>query len=83
MSKNRDELSPRVRAEDILLGSLGYGEEARIVSVERTSEGYRGIGAWADGEQFPFESEDEVDELTEWALKVLLDSQTAASSRVA
>jgi len=78
MKKNRDDLSPRVRAEDILLGSLGYGEDARIVSIERTPEGYRGIGAWADGEQFSFESEDEVDELTEWALKVVLEAQKAA-----
>ena len=83
MSKNRDDLSPRVRAEDILLGSLGYGEDARIVSIERTPEGYRGIATWADGEQFSFESEDEVDELTEWALKVLLEAQGVSSSRVA
>lgn len=78
MSKNRDDLSPQVRAEDILLGSLGYGEDARIVSVERIPAGYRGIGAWADGEQFSFESEDEPDELTEWALSVLLESRGAS-----
>ena len=74
MKRDGDDLSPLVRAEDILLGSLGFGEEARIVSVERTSVGYKGIGRWADGEEFPFESEDELDELTEWALQILLES---------
>lgn len=70
--KDGDDLSPQVRAEDILLGSLGYGEEARIVSIERTPEGFKGIGRWADGEEFPFESDDEIDDLTEWALQIVL-----------
>lgn len=76
MKKDGDDLSPLVRAEDIILGSLGFGEEARVVSIERTPEGYKGIGRWADGEEFPFESEDEMDELTEWALQVLIESKT-------
>jgi hypothetical protein len=71
MKSNRDDLSPRVRAEDILLGSLGFGEDARIVSVERTASGYRGVGAWSDGEEFPFECDEELDDLQEWALGVL------------
>jgi hypothetical protein len=71
-----------VRAEDIILGSLGFGEEARVVSIERTSDGYKGIGRWADGEEFPFESEDEMDELTEWALQILLDSKNASKKAV-
>ena len=75
MRKDSDDLSPRVRAEDIVLGSLGFGEEARVVFIERTPDGYKGIGRWADGEEFPFESDDEVDELTEWALQILLDSK--------
>jgi hypothetical protein len=29
----------------------------------------------SDGEQFSFESDDEVDELTEWALTILLESK--------
>lgn len=74
MKKNGDDLSPEVRAEDILLGSLGYGEDARIVSVEQTPNGYRGIGAWPDGEQFSFESEDEVDDLQKWALQFMLQA---------
>jgi hypothetical protein len=82
MKKDSDDLSPRVRAEDIILGSLGFGEEARVVSIERTSDGYKGIGRWADGEEFPFESEDEMDELTEWALQILLDSKNAPKKAV-
>lgn len=79
MSKEGDDLSPQVRAEDIILGSLGFGEEARVVSIERTPEGYRGIGRWADGEEFPFESDDELDDLQEWALGILLESKKAAN----
>lgn len=75
MKKDGDDLSPQVRAEDIILGSLGFGEEARVVSIERTPDGYKGIGRWADGEEFPFESDDEIDELTEWALALLLESK--------
>jgi hypothetical protein len=71
MKKNSDDLSPHVRAEDILLGSLGFGEEAKILTIEKTSEGYRGVGIWPDGEQFQFENDDELDELQVWALTVL------------
>ena len=60
------------RAEDILLGTLGLGEDAKIISIERTSGGYRGKGLWPDGDEFDFESEDSLDELQEWALKVIL-----------
>lgn len=74
MSKTGDDLSPKVRAEDILLGSLGFGEDARIVSVEQTSSGYRGIGVWSDGSQFSFESDEEPDALQVWALDFLLGS---------
>jgi hypothetical protein len=71
MTKNGDDLSPETRAEDILLGSLGYGEEARVVSLERTATGYRGVGTWPDGEQFTFENDDELGELEIWALELL------------
>lgn len=70
MTKNRDDLSPQTRAEDILLGSLGFGEEAKILTVERTDQGYRGVGVWPDGEQFQFENDDELDDLQVWALGV-------------
>ena len=66
-----DCLDEQTRAEDILLGSLGLAEDARIVSVERTAEGYRGRAAWSDGEEFEFESDDEPGELELWALRVL------------
>jgi hypothetical protein len=79
MSKESDDLSPKVRAEDIILGSLGFGEDARVLSIERTSEGYKGIGRWADGEEFPFESDCELDDLEKWALQILLESKTAAN----
>lgn len=80
--KDGDDLSPQVRAEDIILGSLGYGEEARIVSIERTADGFKGVARWADGERFPFESEDEIDELTEWALQILLQTEGKSSRAV-
>lgn len=72
MKKDDKELSPETRAEDIILGSLGFGEEARIVSIERTPQGYRGIAVWGDGEQFSFENDDELSDLDEWALDILL-----------
>lgn len=72
MKKQGDDLSPQVRAEDILLGSLGFGQEARILRVEKTLAGYSGTGVWPDGEKFQFENDDELDELQLWALKVLL-----------
>jgi hypothetical protein len=59
------------RAQDILLGSLGIGEDAVIVSLELTRDGYRGVAKWPDGETFSFESEDPLDELQSWALEVL------------
>ena len=64
-------LSEKIRAEDILLGSLGLDGDAKIISVESTSRGYRGIARWPDGEELPFQSDEEVDELQRWALKIL------------
>ena len=69
--KEDDFLSERNRAEDILLGSLGFGEEARIITVEITSDGYKGTAQWTDGESFDFQWDEGVDELQSWALKVL------------
>ncbi len=67
-----DFLEEKIRAEDILLGSIGFGEEARITFLERTDAGYRGRGKFADGEEFEFESDEELDALEVWALGVLL-----------
>ena len=72
MNKKDDFLSERVRAEDILLGALGFAEESRIVSIERAGSSYRGIGAYPDGERFQFSGDDELDELQQWALNILL-----------
>jgi hypothetical protein len=69
--KKDDDLSPQARAEDILLGSLGFGEDAKIITVEQTDRGYRGVGVWPDGEQFQFENDDELDDLQVWALRLL------------
>ncbi|MFM1847265.1 MAG: hypothetical protein RL417_739 [Pseudomonadota bacterium] len=60
------------RAEDILLGALGFGEDASIVSVELTPDGfYRGIGRFGDGETFDFTSDIEADDLERWAIGIL------------
>ena len=59
------------RAQDILLGSLGIGEEAVIVSLEAGPAGYKGIAKWPDGETFPFSSDEPPDELQQWAIAVL------------
>lgn len=65
-------LSEKNRAEDILLGSLGYGEDARILSIERTADGFRGLGRYSDGEEFSFKSDYDLDDLDKWALSVLV-----------
>jgi hypothetical protein len=64
---------PVRRAEDVLLGGLGFGEEASIVSLERSQEkGYSGVGRWADsGELFEFSSDEELSVLEVWALETL------------
>ncbi len=67
-------LDQKTRAEDIILGSLGFGEDARLISIERTSEGFVGTGVWADGESFTFKNDDEVDPLQEWALSILFSA---------
>lgn len=64
-------LDERARAEDILLGALGFGEAAHIVEVLRSETGYRGRGRFDDGESFDFESDEELDEIQLWALKIL------------
>ena len=67
----KDFLSPEKRAEDILLGALGFGEEASILKVARTEDGFSGVGAWPDGETFEFESDEAPSELETWALEIL------------
>jgi hypothetical protein len=71
MSIKDDLLDERKRAEDILLGSLGFGEDASILSIQKTKEGYQGKGQWTDGSLFEFESDDELGDLEVWALGIL------------
>jgi hypothetical protein len=65
-------LQPKQRAEDVLLGSLGFSEGARIISIKRVAEGFAGVGEFSDGEQFDFRSEDELSALERWALGQLI-----------
>ena len=71
-----DKFTVRERAEDILLGSLGFGESAVIVEVLRTPDGYKGTGSFKDGETFTFESDEAPDELQLWALEILKSGTT-------
>ena len=73
---NEDFLSEKIRAEDIILGSLGFGEEAKIISISKDGDGFSGIGMWEDGEEFPFKSEDKLTELEIWAVETLLGNKT-------
>lgn len=66
-----DFLSERVRAEDIILGSLGFGGEAEIISIHVIESGFQGRGRWPDGEEFDFSSTEKPSELERWALRVL------------
>ena len=68
---SEDFLSERQRAEDILLGALGYGEDASIITIERIDDGFKGTGRFSDGDTFIFENEDELTELEKWALDIL------------
>lgn len=68
-----DFLDEKTRAEDILLGSLGFDADAKLISIEPTSTGYKGRACWiTDGEEFFFESDDSIDDMQKWALKVLI-----------
>ena len=71
MVKELDFLDERTRAEDIILGALGFDTDAKIINLEMTPAGYQGKGAWSDGECFDFTSEDDVSDLERWALMVL------------
>ena len=68
---DREVITERDRAEDILLGTLGYGQDARLITVERIPNGYKGSGSWSDGEEFSFSWDDGLDDMQEWALGLL------------
>jgi hypothetical protein len=64
------------RAQDILLGALGFGGDARIIELQRDSpKKYSGKAVWEDGEEFNFESDEELQDLELWALTVLLGNK--------
>ena len=66
-----DFLNERTRAEDIILGALGFDSDARILSVSLADDGFVGTATWSDGEEFEFESDDDVTEIERWAIEVL------------
>ncbi len=73
---NEDFLSDqKLRAEDILLGSLGFGEEAKLLEIRIENNRYFGKGAFPDGENFDFESEGGLSAAEIWALRVLVPNQ--------
>lgn len=64
-------LSEKQRAEDILLGSLGFGQDASIVACLSDENYFWGEGVYSDGEKFTFKSEDPITDLERWAIQVL------------
>lgn len=81
MGSEKDCLNEATRAEDILLGALGFDCEAKIIDVELTPEGYRGHARWSDEEEvFDFESDVEADELEIWAVNILNQGKGTTSS---
>ena len=74
MSSERFLLDARSRAEDILLGSLGFDSEATVLSVRKEELGYSGLAQWADGEQFEFRSDSPLSDLESWAIEIIEQS---------
>ena len=70
-----DALDPKTRAEDIILGSVGLGESAQLLSVLKKETGYSGQARFPDGQIFEFNYEEELDELQNWALKFLEENK--------
>lgn len=71
-SAQKDEVAnPIARAEDILLGGLGFGSEAKIIEVRLKADHFSGTGCWQDGEEFTFESEEKATDLELWAIETL------------
>jgi hypothetical protein len=76
MNINDDLEDERSRAEDIILGSLGYGLEAKILWIKETNSGFVGKGKWlSSSEEFDFKSDGDLLELEIWALDVLLSNK--------
>jgi hypothetical protein len=72
-----EQLDELTRAEDILLGALGFDGDACIVSLEVVGDCYRGLGRWPDGEEFEFSSDWSPDDLEQWAIGVVMSKVAA------
>ena len=70
---SEDFLDERVRAEDIILGSCGFGEDAELLTLEVSTSSLVIHGRWRDdGDEFEHVEElDELDDLQRWAVGVL------------
>ena len=70
--KDNDELSELSRAEDILLGALGYSDDAKLEEVHLTEHEITLHGIFlSDGEKFVVNYDCECGALEEWAIEIL------------
>jgi len=69
-------LNEQERAQDIILGSLGFGEDVKLLSFEETSEGFKGIAIFPDGIEIAIENDGELTHLERWALGVLASARS-------
>jgi hypothetical protein len=68
-----------LRAEDILLGSLGYGEDAKLTALYHVGSALHGSVTFSDGLQDLFQLDDELTELERWAVNHLLIREEVAA----
>lgn len=67
-----EELSDLSRAEDILLGAMGYSDDAKLEKVKILGEQIFLNGAFrSDGESFSVKFDCERGKLEDWALEIL------------
>ena len=70
--KESDELSEISRAEDILLGALGFSDDAKLNKVSLTGDEITLHGIFhSDGEAFRVNYDCERGHLEDWAIAVL------------
>jgi hypothetical protein len=80
-SKEKDLIQDQfVRAEDIILGSLGFDGDATIVSISATESGFNGRGIYADGEEFVFENDQPLEQIEIWAFEILKNKFTGQAN---
>lgn len=82
--QREDFLAEHQRAEDILLGAIGFGEDATLISLRIEGSIIEGVVRFSDGDIIPFSYEESLSPLEEWALSVLKrsvlkDSDAAAA----